>query len=197
MNDFLERLLAALDRAEVEYMLAGSTASSFYAQPRTTQDFDVVVDLDPSNLDKLLEQFPEEHYYVSSEAARDAVFRRGMFNVVDHSSGFKADLIVLKNRPFSRSEFARRKSAVFAGRAAWFASPEDVILSKLEWARDWGGERQWSDVRSILQVCGEQLDWNYLRDWAAELQVLEDLIARSLLAIATSHRATPPKSTVR
>ena len=53
------------------------------------------------------------------------------FNIIDKASGFKADLIIRKNRPFSRTEFSRRLEIEVLGISARIATPEDVILSKL------------------------------------------------------------------
>ncbi len=44
------------------------------------------------------------------------------------------------------------------------ASAEDMILSKLDWYRRGGesSERQWNDVLDMIQVCGTNLDADYL-----------------------------------
>ncbi len=88
-------------------MITGSFASSFHGVPRTTHDIDVIVVLTGSNLDRLIGLLPNEDYYVSAEAARDALLRRGQFNVIDLATGWKADLIVRKDRPFSQNEFQK------------------------------------------------------------------------------------------
>ncbi|MCE7871787.1 hypothetical protein DYH09_15595, partial [bacterium CPR1] len=95
MSTFLSRLNEALQRAGVPFMVAGSVASSHHGQPRSTQDFDLIVQIDLEQLDLLLAQFPEDQYYVSREAARDAILRHSQFNVIDLLTGFKADLMVL------------------------------------------------------------------------------------------------------
>lgn len=81
-------------------MLCGLVASTIHSQPRTTQDVDVVVVLTLGSLRALLAQLPDDRYYVSEEAARDAVARRGMFNVIDLETGWKADLVIRKDRDF-------------------------------------------------------------------------------------------------
>jgi hypothetical protein len=61
------------------------------------------------------------------------------------------------------------------------ATPEDVVLSKLEWY-DAGGrvsERQWGDMAGLLRIHRGALDLPYLRRWAAELRV-SDLLERAL-----------------
>ena len=95
--------------------------------------------------------------------------------VIDPETAFKVDLIVRKERPFSREEFARRETRDLGGLAASIATPEDTILSKLEWARKAGGsERQLADALGVLQVCGDRIDRTYVEKWAVTLGV-EDL----------------------
>jgi hypothetical protein len=168
--DSLRRLVDALDLAEIDYMLGGSFASTYHGAPRTTHDVDVVAVLDRAALPRLLERFPDDAYYVSADAARDAVRRRGQFNVIDFASGWKADIIVRKDRAFSREELGRRVRANILGVDTWIASAEDVVISKLEWAKKGGGsERQLRDVRGVLDQRGPDLDAVYIARWVDAL----------------------------
>ena len=94
-----------------------------------------------------------------------------MFNVVDPETGWKADLIVRKHRPFSEAEFARREPADFFGVLLAIATLEDVILSKLEWARLGASARQLDDVRALLRIAGDTVDRAYLERWVDALGV--------------------------
>ena len=129
-------------------MVAGSFASSAHGMPRATQDVDLVIDPpSPAALDTLIRSMAPEQYYVDLEAARDALRRRSMFNVVDLASGWKVDLILRKDRPFSRDEFARRMKLTLLDVSVFVATPEDTIVAKLEWSKLAGGsERQRRDV---------------------------------------------------
>lgn len=167
-QDLLQRLIHKLDQAGIAYMVAGSLSSSFHGEARATNDIDVVIAPTPEHLETLLTSFGED-YYVSPEAARDALRQRATFNVIDLVGGSKVDLIVRKDRPFNQEEFRRRRPAVL------LASPEDTILSKLEWARLGASERQLRDVRGVAAVQGDRLDMNYLRRCAEELGVSEQL----------------------
>ncbi len=173
-GDFLRRLTGILDRSGVPYMLSGSMASALHGDPRATQDIDLVVEIVPDALPGLLLALPASDYYVSADAARDAVRRRGQFNVIDMATGWQADLIVRKSRAFSRAEFERRHRADILGVTVYVASPEDVILSKLEWARRGGGsERQTRDVRGVVAARGVELDTEYIERWVGVLGVTE------------------------
>ena len=175
MTELLDDLLDVLRRCSIQYMVVGSVSSSLYGQARTTQDLDVVVELDPLQLESLVKMLPESRYYLSPEAAREAIQRRSQFNVIDLGTGGKVDLIMLKRRPFSQMEFQRRRAVEFLGKTIYVASGEDVVLSKLEWNKMTPSERQIRDVIGILSVQGEALDHDYLRHWAEELGVAAKL----------------------
>jgi hypothetical protein len=176
LADVLRRVVDALKAAKVPFMIAGSLASTTHGLPRTTQDLDVVIDpLDLAALESLVREFPPAAYYADIDAARDAFRRRAMFNVVDHASGWKIDFILRKDRPYSREEFARRRPVSLLGVDVFMASPEDTILSKLEWSRISGGsERQRRDVAGIVAALGEELDRPYLELWASVLGVEDE-----------------------
>jgi hypothetical protein len=174
LQSFLGRLIAALEDAGGGYMLTGSMASTLYGRPRSTQDLDVVVHLTTADLDTLLTRLDPDSYYVDKNAARDAIRHQSQFNVIDMATGWKADLIARKRRPFSQSEYHRRERAVVLGVALWVATAEDVIVSKLEWSQKSGGsERQLQDVVGILEQRGPDLDRAYISRWCHDLGLLE------------------------
>lgn len=167
------RALHALQAAEVPYMLVGSFASAFHGAPRTTQDIDVVIAPTLGSLQKLLKQFPEEKYYVRRDAALQAYGAETLFNVVDFTTGWKIDFIIRKSREYSVQEFARRQEAELLGTRLYVASAEDVVLSKLEWAKQSESERQIRDVAGILRTKGDTLDSEYVHRWVQALTVGE------------------------
>ena len=178
---FLAWLVETLERAGIPYMVTGSLGSTLHGQQRATNDVDVVIDPTEEQLDALLDSLGEE-FYASPAAAREALGRRGMFNVIDTSSGLKADLIIRKNRPFSTEEFARRRPTTVQGVQVCTVSAEDAILSKLEWCQVAQSERQFRDALGVAVVQADKLDLPYLRKWSRELKVsdlLESLLAEA------------------
>jgi hypothetical protein len=173
-REFLGRLVDLLSNAGIPYMLAGSLGSSFHGHPRATNDVDVVIVPTESQFRRFLDAVGSD-YYVSKEAAWAAFRAKSVFNVIDIKTQWKADLRVRHARPFSVEEFNRRQKAVVLGIDVWVVSPEDVILSKLEWAKDSGSQQQIRDVLGVLQVQGEHLDREYVRKWAQELGVADKL----------------------
>lgn len=156
-----------LERATVSYMITGSLAMNYYAQPRMTRDVDLVVDLDVQGAGRLVELFAED-YYIAPESVTAAVANRGMFNVIHLGETLKVDLIVRKDTPYRRLEFQRRRLATLEGLEFWIVSAEDLILSKLEWSKDSRSEMQSRDVRNLLDSL-QEIDENYLKEWAGKL----------------------------
>lgn len=167
-------------------MVVGSFASSEHGLPRATRDLDVVVEIDGRQLQDLLASLDERSYYFPREAAAHAVAHEGQFNLVDLRGGWKIDLIVRRQRPFSESEFGRRVPTVVDGVHTWVASAEDTVLSKLEWAKLGGSERQLADVAGVLSIRGAEIDDAYLDRWAPELGVVELLAQARAMALPPS-----------
>ncbi len=165
----LEEITAELDQARIAHMVAGSVASTYYSEPRTTQDIDIVIDPDRRSLQAFVGALDPARYYVGDSEA--ALARRGQFNVIDTTSGWKVDLIVCRDRPFSRQKLARRRQVEIEGLRVSVASPEDTILAKLEWGELSGSSRQRRDVQAMVGALGDDLDFEYLRRWAVELGV--------------------------
>ena len=172
----LGQILDALEEVGIPYMIVGSFASGFHGEFRATQDADIVIDPTPEQLQAFVARVRDD-FYVSPEAAAEALARRGQFNLVHFESAWKIDLIVRKERPFSRMEFERRQEGSIGEHPAAINSPEDVILSKLEWAKASRSERQVRDAAGVVAAWGDALDWDYLDRWAEELSV-SDLLAQ-------------------
>lgn len=171
--EFVKLIASRLDAAGIPYMLTGSVALAVYATPRLTRDVDVVIACTPADAERLVRAFKPDNY-VSAEAVTEAVASRGMFNIIHHGWVIKADFIVRKDEEYRLAEFERRRTVDLGGFSASLVSPEDLILSKLLWARATGSEVQMRDARELAAI--PDLDWGYLRSWASRLSVAEDLV---------------------
>lgn len=169
LASFLQRIISILEEVEVPYMLTGSLAAAYYAVPRATQDIDLVVEVLPTGLLSFTDLLSSAGYYVSLAAARDAFAHEGQFNAIDPETGWKVDFIIRKNRPFSISEFQRRVRASALGLELYLATPEDLVVAKLEWAKKGESELQLRDVRAILKTSGPGFEWGYVDHWVGEL----------------------------
>jgi len=139
--DVLREVIARLEQAEIAYMVSGSTALNYYAEPRMTRDIDIVIELGPNGTSRFEQIFIGEFYLDRSVIDR-AVKDRGMFNLIHLGRVVKVDFIVRKDSEYRRLEFTRRRRVEAEGLALHMVSPEDLILSKLEWARQGPSELQ-------------------------------------------------------
>lgn len=160
-----------LDAAGIAYVLTGSIAAGYYARPRVTRDIDLVVEVQPSDAERLAAAFAPE-FTVDVEAIRAAIARQSLFNLIHVEAVTKVDFVVRKDVPYRLEEFRRRRRVDIAGRLLWIVSPEDLILSKLAWAKTSRSELQLRDVRQLLAAV-ETLDWVYMDRWAESPIVAE------------------------
>lgn len=180
-DDFLKKLVEILEDFSIPYMVSGSFGSSFHGQPRATRDVDIVISPGEEQILRFAGSLGDD-YYVSLEAVRNALLTKSMFNVIDIRSGWKADFVIRKDRPFSQMEFDRKCVANIKGLSIWVASPEDTILSKLEWAKESQSEQQFQDALGVAIVQRGHIDIDYLKKWAKELSIensLEQLLKQA------------------
>ncbi len=176
-------VVEVFERLRIPYLVGGSIASALYGVSRSTLDADVVADIQQEQVEALIAALGDD-FYSDNEMIRGAIQRRSSFNLIHLKTMFKVDVFIRKERPFDRIQFERRVEQVFATdpeQKAFITSPEDIILAKLEWYR-LGNEisdRQWRDILGVLKVQAGRLDVDYLRKWAAELDVA-DLLQRAL-----------------
>ena len=159
--DVVRDVSCRLDAAGLEFMLTGSMAMNFYAQPRMTRDIDLVIALTATHASKIATIFAPD-YYVSPEAVRDAIAHESMFNLIHEDSITKVDFIVRKHSPYRLAEFGRRKRIEIEDFTTWIVSKEDLIISKLDWAKDTRSTQQFGDVRNLLSTGG---DIDYIAHW--------------------------------
>ena len=180
------QVTAVFDARGVAYVIGGSLAGMVHGLVRTTLDADIVAELQPDHAAALVAALGEAFYVPDEATLRQAIARRGSFNLIHLATMFKVDVFVPQARPFDRQQLARRiGERVGSGseERLWVLSAEDVILAKLEWFRRGGeaSERQWRDVLGVVRAQGAALDVAYLRQWGAALGV-DDLVERALAA---------------
>jgi hypothetical protein len=182
VTDVFQRITSPREQAGIPYMLTGSFASAYHGAPRTTQDVDLVIDPTAAQLRTFVNLLPTSEYYVDLDAALEACHRESMFNVVDMATGWKIDLIIRKSRAFSEEEFRRRKRVRLQEITLFVASAEDVVISKLEWAKRSQSQRQIEDAATILRMHWDVLDRAYLEKWVLELGLASEWNSARLAA---------------
>jgi hypothetical protein len=172
------------EKLNIQYLIGGSLASTVYGMVRTTQDVDIIADMQLQHTQPFITALQGD-FYMDHVMIADSIQHKSSFNSIHRKTMFKVDVFIPSNNPFQQSQFTRTQKLIILNEPevrANFASPEDTILSKLEWFRKGGevSERQWRDVLGIFKVRAGALDLDYMRKWARELDVI-DLLEKALL----------------
>ncbi len=154
------RVADALASSGIAYLLAGSFSSNFYGIPRSTKDADFVVELPGgvgrdfmAKLGADFEADPQLSFETNTGTYRQ---------LIQHTrSPFKVELFLLSNDPHDQARFQRRVAVSAYERRIWLPTPEDVIIMKVRWGRS----RDQDDVRAVMGVQGDKLDWPYIEGW--------------------------------
>jgi hypothetical protein len=166
----------------ISYYVTGGVAAIAYGETRTTQDLDVVLAVEFSDLLRIASIFENAGFYVSG---LDDVLARRMssFQVTQIETISRADLMIPPVTEFSRIQLNRRQTIpISIGKDVYFASPEDVIINKLIWGKKSQSEKQWRDVLSIMKTQRESLDYNYLKEWTGKLAIVSDYLQATIEA---------------
>lgn len=175
-KQLLIKVVKLLDELGISYLLTGGLAVTVWGAPRFTADADLIVQLPREDVSKLYNGLGKlsKFGYVDEEMIREAVRENSEFNYIDTESGFKIDVWIPKDSPFARACFERRKEVRIGGYPVQLISPEDLIVSKLDWWHR-GSVKSQYDVRAVMEGKKEELDWNYIEAWARNLRLEKEL----------------------
>ena len=165
--DILRDVTRKFDQLNIQYMLTGSLAMSYYSQPRMTRDIDLVVNISQTSIKKMETLFVAD-YYISIDSVIKAIDNEFMFNLIHTESSIKVDCIVRKKEEYRLTEFERRQKIRLTDFDIYIVSKEDLIISKLIWFKDSNSELQKKDIKNLL-VSG--YDNDYLQRWIVRLNL--------------------------
>jgi len=172
-KDIFAEVIEVLSRLQIPYMIGGSVAAIAYGEPRMTLDMDVVVDITPAQARSLSRSLGPE-YYILLESILEAINSQGHFNIIQSEAGVKVDFYIMKKDEFGLSEFKRKRNEAFdENTSAVFASPEDIIIKKLEWFKMGESQKHLIDIKGILKYSKDKLELKYIDKWAAKIGVWE------------------------
>lgn len=182
--ELLGLVVRVFESIKIPYIVTGSMASMAYGEPRLTNDIDIVAKIEETHIPLLIAAFPRDKFYLDEDAIREAICRLTQFNIIHPSSGLKIDIIIYKDTLFDRNRFERTRR-IFPAETyqANFASPEDVIIKKMEYYREGGSEKHLRDITGVLKVSGNEVDLDYITKWSKELGLTEiwEAIQRRLI----------------
>ena len=182
--DFISLFVAPLEAAGITYMITGSVASSIYGEPRHPLAIDLVVLLQPQQIQQLSTLFPEENYYlppddvITIESRRES---RGHFNIIHHDTGLKADFYLSRNHPSLAWALSHTRRISTPACEITVAPPEYIILHKLEFYRESGHQRHLRDIAGMIEQ--QKLDQDFLNSSLHALDL--ELQYQAALALTT------------
>jgi hypothetical protein len=113
--ELAQKIASILLPLNIPYVVGGSVASSLLGENRSTQDLDLVIDLESRTAQRLIDAMSGE-FYISESAVTEAIAksrtapRESSFNVIYLPSMEKADIFVMgSDDPFSASVMSRRQ----------------------------------------------------------------------------------------
>ncbi|MGB3616404.1 MAG: hypothetical protein WBA10_21610 [Elainellaceae cyanobacterium] len=155
----------------IAYYVTGGVAAIAYGESRTTQDLDVVLAIARDDVPVLAAALEAAGFYVPG--VEDVVTGRlGTLQVTQIDTISRADLMIAEDAPYEQLKFQRRQAYSLPDKTGiYLASPEDLVVNKLRWGKGSQSQKQWRDVLGILKAQQENLDYDYMHRWAAELEV--------------------------
>jgi len=133
-----------------------------------TRDIDIVITLALSEIKPLMDVFQSD-YIVDEDLIRQAFKGNKLFNIIHNKSFVKIDFIIKKDSDYRQLEFQRRQKIMIDKNEVWVVSPEDLIISKLAWAKDSRSNLQLSDIKNLLKT--SSLDKSYISKWVENLDL--------------------------
>jgi len=154
----------ALEAMEVPYLLVGSFSSNYYGVPRSTEDADFVVHLGETRISVLIDRLGPR-FRLNRQMSFETITGTTRWEVEVADIPFKIELFLLSDDLHDQERFRRRRRVHVLGRETCLPTPEDVIVTKLRWAHQGKRPKDIDDVRNVLAVQGDRLDWDYLHEW--------------------------------
>lgn len=166
-QELIVKIANVFDRLRLSYAITGGYAVSIWGRLRATFDIDVIIELPMPKKEQFMEAMKllAEISFLDEGELKKAIKDYGGFNFIHGDSGIKIDFWVVGKDDFSRAKLERRIAQKIGNQKVYFLSPEDLILSKLMWAKDSQSELQLGDIESIIKI-QKNLDWNYLWEWS-------------------------------
>jgi hypothetical protein len=167
--DIVRDISARLDAADVGYMLTGSMAMNCHALPCVPRNVDFVIALRAGEAELMARLFSPD-YEVSREAVDSAIAKQSFFNLCHRKNRIKVNCIICQQTRYGLNEFSRRQRIKIENFKTWIVSKEDLIISKLYWARKSLSPRHLRDAQNLANT---GCDTAYLERWTRALGIFK------------------------
>lgn len=179
VEEIVRRVFDACDALGIPYVLVGSFASNIYSIPRATKDVDFVLRAEPGQFSQLMATLGPD-FVRDPQIQFETVTGTKKILVEEKESGFEIEFFELSSEPHDQERFARRRRLEVFGREAWVLTPEDVLVTKINWIHRAGRKKDVPDVENVIAIQRDSLDWAYIEKWCDQLgsrQVLDQIRA--------------------
>lgn len=166
-KEVLKIVVNRLNKTHIGYMISGSIAYMFYATPRMTRDIDIIIDISINDINKIYNTFKDD-FYIDKQMILEAIQLHSMFNIIHFETSVKIDFIIRKDEEFRLLEFKRKQKKIIDDLEIFVTTIEDLIISKLYWAKDSLSEMQLRDVKNLLK---NEIDSDYVAKWCKKLNI--------------------------
>jgi hypothetical protein len=163
-DDATLAVIDLLDAEHVPYMAVGSLSSNFYGVPRSTQDADIVLLWEVSAVRPLVEKLGDR-FRLDPQPTFDPVTMATSQRLEVIGLPYKIEFFHLTEDAHDQERFRRRRQVLIGSRHIWLSTAEDVLITKLRWIRSQRRSKDWEDVRNVIAVQRDKIDWDYVNSW--------------------------------
>ena len=179
-RETLQKLTDILQDHQIRFHLTGGISSAAYAEPRMTQDIDLVVD--PAQfgdqLDSVICALESSDFLFDEASVRSAVDEAGMFQLLDAEEALKLDVYPREMIPGELDRSGMLE--VFEGVELPIVSRFDAAASKLIWISK-GSHKSRRDLRHLFRTSELSIQ-EAIREFATSrllLLLLDEVLSES------------------
>ncbi len=166
-NEAVVVVVEALEACGIPYMLVGSYSSNIYGSDRSTQDADFVIELDQGEMGDLGRRLAPSIRIDPQMSFETVTMARRLVAKVAGGT-FRVEFFFLSSDAHDQERFRRRRRVLLLDRQVWLPTVEDVIVTKLRWAMLSNRSKDRDDVRDVIAVQGDKIDWDYVHRWCEQ-----------------------------
>lgn len=170
LAQLIERVARQFAERQIRYFTFGAVAMGLWIPPRLTQDLDLIVRVDPGSLEEFLKTLIESGFRVTRDYGRK--LREG--RILQLPIGRTRLDMKLCRSPHDESALLRARPADMGGFTLMIATPEDLVLYKLQaWRR-----LDQADLERLKKEIPD-LDGRYLSTWFGRIEAETGVPMRS------------------
>jgi hypothetical protein len=161
-DEAVSAVIDVLNTEQIPHMLVGSLATNLYGEPRSTKDPDFVIQLGNRPMSTLAGKLGPDFRF-DPQQSFETVTLRYMFKVP--AVPFTIEMFPLSSDPHDIERLGRRQPIQLGESPTFVATLEDTIITKLRWCQRASRGKDKDDLRNVLAVQGDQIDWPYVYAW--------------------------------